>query len=907
MQSFYLKTKLFIPNLGIKLIKRDRLIEKLDYGVSCHHPLLLISAPAGYGKTTLARSWVETLDTPVAWYSLDHDDSNPWQFWKYLLNAISLALPEISNHLQSVSRSKPQPTAEFMIKLLVNEISDTGQPLIIVLDDYHLIESPLINKHISLLIENLPKYVSLVLLSRTVPAITFFLSHKRDRITEITEKDLRFTIEETEDFLKLNSNLTISPELLSHLDEIAEGWAAGVQLTAAGFNDENALSWFVDHSASGHPLILNYLTQEVLSGQSQDVLDFLYATSIPDQICPSLAASLLNQSLEFSQAMFDLLEQQKLFIVNLDHEHTWYRYHPLFLNLLRQRVKSERHNQVRSLHRVASEWFEVHEIVDQAVHHSLQANDKERAFTLIEDFAEAMILTGDYSQYLRLVDQLPKTKQSASPTILIFKAAAMLFNEYPRKAILEVLDQINSLDGCHEWRGEIDAIQGILQNNVNYPEMGIEISKQALRKIQPKQIFFKNLVERNLGIAYAQANDIHNAKIWFERLLKSSQKLNDWGGILAAYYYLTTFLKIEGRLFEAAELYQQALLFIDDKSLELLPHSIRILSGYGHLLLQWNRIARAKSALKRAVQLARKTNELYAQSAFRDLSLTLLHENDIRGALMTIQELRSQAQGEHNSHNSSQFQYSLAIEALIHLKAGRIDLACSWLSSCGFELYSLDDLLGKFGLEFGYILPIAAKVFCTDNKPEKAIKILESAIPVFKKQKADAFLVRALSAAAAASYQTGKPEKAADLLAQAITLAEPEEDVGDFMIAGSDLEPILSEILATDNAPQFAQRLLSILSDVERSKRASSNDLCLVDPLSHRELEVLHLFAQGMTNREIAVKLYLSINTIKSHSIKIYRKLNVKSRSQALSKARLLGILPNQGKSSFVQRDRETA
>jgi len=154
MQSFYLKTKLFIPNLGTKLVKRDRLLEKLDYGINSHHPLLLISAPAGYGKTTLARSWIETLNTPVAWYSLDHDDSNPWQFRKYLLNAISLALPEISEHLQSVSRSKPQPTAEFMIKLLVNEISEAGQPLIIVLDDYHLIESPLINLHTSLRIVN---------------------------------------------------------------------------------------------------------------------------------------------------------------------------------------------------------------------------------------------------------------------------------------------------------------------------------------------------------------------------------------------------------------------------------------------------------------------------------------------------------------------------------------------------------------------------------------------------------------------------------------------------------------------------------------------------------------------------------------------------------------------------------
>ncbi len=283
----------------------------------------------------------------------------------------------------------------------------------------------------------------------------------------------------------------------------------------------------------------------------------------------------------------------------------------------------------------------------------------------------------------------------------------------------------------------------------------------------------------------------------------------------------------------------------------------------------------ARIELKRAIQLARKTSGMYAQNAYRDLSLAFLHENDIRSALMMIQELRSQAQKEQENDHNSQFQYSLAIEALIQLEAGRADLACSWLSSCGIELYSLNDLLEKFGYELGYVLPIAAKVYCADKKPDKALQILESAMPVFRKQKANAFLIRALCAEAVASHQIGEYEKAMHLLSEAFTLAEPEEDIGDFMVAGTDLEPILNDILAFERPPQFAQQLLSVLSDYKLSKRASSNDLCLVDPLSHRELEVLHFFAQGMTNREIAAKLFLSINTIKSHSVKIYRKLNV--------------------------------
>jgi LuxR family maltose regulon positive regulatory protein len=899
MQSFYIKTKLFIPNLGTKLVKRDRLFDKLNEGVSSQHSLLTITAPAGYGKTTLARTWVETLDTPVAWYSLDQADGNPLQFRKYLLNAISLALPEISDHLQSVSHTTPQPTAEFIFKLLVNEIAETGQPLIIVLDDYHLIESPLTNQHMAILIENLPKKVSLVLISRTEPAIRVTNLRKNHKITEIKAEDLRFTVEETGDFLKLNSRLSLSPELLEYLDKKTEGWAAGIQLTAAGFIDEPTLTRFMEKIETGHPLLVDYLTNEVLSGQSLEVLDFLFATSIPDRICASLAASLLNQSVETAQAMLQSLKKKNLFIFGLDQDHTWYRYHPIFLDLLRNHFESETGKQIPSLHIKASRWFEDQGMIDMAVHHSLKLKDYPRAHHLIEENAETMILAGGYSQYLQLVDQLPESQKHKSPTIQVYRAAAMLFNEYPRQDILEVLDHIDEQSLTKEWEGEIEAIRGIIQNFTSQPEIGIEISKSALKKIHPKHIFFKNLVERNLGIAYSLVNDIKNATAWFEKLLVSSTTLNDWGGILAAFNYLTHFQKIQGRLFDTAEIYQKALAFIDEKSLELIPHSIRIISGYGQLLLQWNRIDSAKVAFKRAIQLARKTSCLYAQDAYRNLSEALLRESDIRGALISIQELRSQAQENEDIYYNVQYQYTLAIEALIQLEANRADLANAWLVSCGFELYSIDELLGKFRLEFGNILPIAAKVYCANKKPETAIRLLESAIPIFRRQEMNAFLIRALSAAAVAYHQIGKDDKAINLLSEALTLAAPEENLGDFMVAGSDLTPLLCELLSTDHAPNFARRLLMILSDVEHAKKTSSNDLCLVDPLSGRELEVLQLFAMGMTNREVAIKLFLSINTIKSHSIKIYRKLNVKSRGQAISKARLLGILPNQGKPIF--------
>lgn len=907
MQSFYLKTKLFTPNLGTKLVKRERLLEKLDNGIRNHHPLMLINAPAGYGKTTLARSWIETLSSPVAWYSLDHDDSNPWQFRKYLLNAISLAMPEIADHLQSVSHTTPQPTAEFMIKLLVNEISESQQPLIIVLDDYHLIESPETNLHLNLLIDNLPEKVSLLLLTRAVPSLPLQSLETKNLLTEITAEDLRFSIEETEDFFRLNSRLSPSPEILEHLEKKTEGWAAGIQLTAAGFLEESVLKRFVTNPNEGHPLILDYLTNEVLSGQSREVLDFLFATSISDQFCTAFAAHLLDLPLKSAQNILDKLEQKNLFIFTAGHEGTWYRYHHLFLDLLRKHYKTSFKKKLPDLHRKAGEWFESNGMIDLAVRHSLDARDYAHAFSLIEENAQSMILAGSYSEYLHLVNRLPSSLKTQSPTILVYQAVSMLFNEYPHRTIIKVLDQIHQKDSSAEWEGAVEALRGIIQNKVAEPEIGIELSEKALTKIPARQIFFKNLVERNLGIAYAQVCDIQNAIIWFERLLVSSEKLNDWGGILAAYHFLGCFRKIQGQLAAAEELDNQALRFIDEKGLELIPHSIRIIAGHGQLLLQWNRIDKAKAALKRAIKIARKTNSLYAISAFQNLSEALRRENDIRGALMTIQELRSQFQSDRDNYHSIQFQSTLALEALIQLEAGRLDLAQSWLVSCGFDLYSTEELFQKYRLEFGNILPLAAKIYCANNNPEAAIRLLEAAMPVFSSQGMNAFMIRAKSAAAVAYHQSAAQEKAIKALSEALTLAAPEENLGDFMIAGADLTPLLCEVTSPDHSPDFARRLLLVLSDVERARKSSSNHLCLGDPLSRRELEVLQLFAQGLTNREIAGRLFLSINTIKSHSIKIYRKMNVKSRSQAISKARLLGILPNLSNSGFLTEEPTTA
>jgi LuxR family maltose regulon positive regulatory protein len=537
-------------------------------------------------------------------------------------------------------------------------------------------------------------------------------------------------------------------------------------------------------------------------------------------------------------------------------------------------------------------WFEQEDMSKNALQHKFPELDETRRITLIIQDSESLLLAGKYDQYLKLVDETSPELLVRSPIILVYQATAMLFSEHPRQAILDVLTKAEQLAPSDALDGEISAIRAIIQSYTCNPEKGIKLSQKALSKIDPQQHFFRNLVERNLGVAYTLKNDLRNANTWFENLLMSSYKLEDWGGVLASYNYLTFIRKVQGRLKDAAVIYKKALGFIEEKGLELMPHSIKIISGYGHLLLQWHRLDDAKAYFKRAIQLAKMTDILYAYTAYQNLSEAFVQENDIRSALAAIQELRHLAQGKQDFYHHIHTQRTLAVEAHIHLEAGRGERAYAWLLSSSFDRLSANELLSRFGLELGYIVPIAVRIYIDKGQHDRAIQTLEAIIPKFIHQGAHAFLISALNALAVAYHQIGRSDKAIKALTKAIVLAEPEDDLGDFLILGGHLIPLLNDAMSGGIAPDFIRQLLSILAKFKSSQKSPAHDLNNIDPLSRREMDVLGLIAEGMTNQEIAKKLFLSTNTIKSHSIKIYRKLNVNNRNQAVSKARLLGILP---------------
>jgi LuxR family maltose regulon positive regulatory protein len=540
-----------------------------------------------------------------------------------------------------------------------------------------------------------------------------------------------------------------------------------------------------------------------------------------------------------------------------------------------------------------AQFFDPHPI-SIPVQHIIPMGEIYNNTSLIEKEIQSQLLAGKYSDCLNFIHSLPQIYFRHAPVLSIYQAIAMLFNEDPEQDIEALLSQTEEQNSDGQLKGEIIAVRALISSYRGNQDRGIQLSLKALPKISLENTFFTHFLERNLGIAYMIKGKLHEAAMWYEKLLLSSHKLQDFHGILTAYNYLTCIRKVQGRLKEAGVIYKKALSVIEEHNLEEYPHSIKIIAGYGHLLIQWHKIEGAKKYLRKAIKIAKRTDTLLAQKAFQDLSEVFIRENDLRSALANIQECRQHFQ----QNNSDYFQLInellLATEARIHLEAGRIDQAAAWLRTSGFESVSPQEIYEKFGDQLGYLLPVAVNVYLAKGMTDEALDLLNGTIPKYLHAGANTYLIRSLAALAVTYHKMGNTAKAKKVLLKAIDLGKPEDNFGDFVFVGRGLMPLLYEIMQSGIETIFSRKLLSIFSNCAKRKSSEVNLLGSTDPLSNRELDVLRLIARGMTNREIAGTLYLSANTIKSHSIKIYRKLDVNNRTQAVSKARLLGILPSE-------------
>ena len=910
MPTPILATKLYIPAPRHKIILRSRLVDQLNKGL--HRKLTLISASAGFGKTTLVSEWIASAERPVAWLSLDEGDNDPTRFLTYLITGLQTIVPNIGTGVLRMLQSAQPPSTESVLTILLNEIATIPDNHILVLDDFHLIEDKAVVNALTFLLEHLPPQIHLVITTREDPNLPLARLRARDQLTELRATDLRFTNSEAAEFLNQGMGLSLSTEDIAALEARTEGWIAGLQLAAIALQGPMSMqghkdaSSFIKSFTGSHHFVLDYLLEEVWQQQSKKVKNFLLCTSILDRMCGPLCDAVLLDSSASGRETLEHLEHTNLFIISLDNERHWYRYHHLFGSLLRQRLRqSQTPEEIAKYNIRASEWYENNSDPAQAFHHAIAAEDFNRAAMLAEKYWKGMNESFQSAAWLGWVKQLPEELIRSRPVLCTQIAwAYMDTNEVdasesrlrdaerclespPDYMVVVVEEQFRALPARIAIARTYNA-QSLhdLPAAVQYAELAIKLAPE-------EDHFLRAQTNAILGGTYWANGDLDAACKSMSDWIENSQKAGNFFFAIASAHVKADILTAQGQLREALKTYQRSLQLASEHEAE--PQRI-IAHHHLGLALLYHEMRDEESA----AQHFHTSMELGQQSALQDWSyrkyLAQVRLKESEGDLDSALDLLDDAQ---RFYVRNLIPYTRPIDAIkvrIYLKQGRLSKAQEWVREHGF---SVDDDL-SYLREFEHIT--LARVLLAEYQVNRKEGSIQDALSLLKRlmkpaedQKRMGSVLEILIVTALAYHAQGSPPQTFASLERALTLAQPE---GYFRIFVNEGEPMRSLLLDFRGSLEkqmrgkvheptgYVDKLLSAFTqpkDVQQSK--------LIEPLSKRELEILQLIAQGLSNREISKRLFLALNTVKGHNQIIFSKLQVQRRTEAVARARELDLL----------------
>ncbi len=499
MSEPLLSTKLHVPSSRTNLVTRPRLIKLLNLA-GCTK-LTLVSAPTGFGKTTLLYQWLADSELPYTWFSLDKADNDPVRFLSYLIAALQQIEPDLGTGAGDILRSAGiasttgRSPIELVLTQIVNEIASIREFFILILDDYHLIQNLRVHELALFLLENQPPTLQLVISTRVDPPLPFPRLRAEGQLVEVRAADLSFTTDEARAFLNGTMKLALPTEQVAALEQRTEGWIAGLQLAAISLKEHEDITGFIDAFTGSHRFILDYLTEEVFNRQAADVQAFLLDTAILDRLTAPLCDAITGRT--DSQKILEVLDAANLFIVPLDDERRWYRYHHLFADLLRQRQQMERQEIVPELHQRASKWYEQTGLMLDAVSHALNAGDHQRAADLIERSAWSVLMRGELATLLSWIDQLPDELLRSRPRLIFFNVWALAYSG----AVDEVEQRLQNVD-LHTVRGEVETVRAHVAAVHGDITRAIALAHQAAEHLPADNVFLRGIVAQTLGLAY---------------------------------------------------------------------------------------------------------------------------------------------------------------------------------------------------------------------------------------------------------------------------------------------------------------------------------------------------------------------------------------------------------------------
>ncbi len=884
-----LATKLRIPPIVSTVIPRPHLLEKLNEGLRLGRRATLVSAPAGYGKTTLLSYWAHHCQRAVAWLSLDEEDGDPARFLAYLVAALRRANVIVRDDTAAVFES-PQPSAHAILATLINEVETAPGELALVLDDYHLIAAQPVHDALTFLLDHLPSPMHLVIATRADPPLPLALRRARGELLELRQDDLCFMPDETTAFLNEAMRLGLKADDIAALAARTEGWIAGLQMAAASLQGHEDAPAFIRAFTGSNRHILDYLVEQVLQRQTQQAQTFLIQTSILDRLTGSLCEALTGQN--NGQATLEWLERANLFIVPLDDERKWYRYHRLFADLLQKRLGETYPELTPVLHLRASRWHEQNGLMAEAIDHALAAKDFERAAQLIEQVAEIMLGRSESAALLKWINALPEAHVRARPLLCVYHAWVLLLGGSPLEAVEAPLTHLEENGPASSKALPVKAFVAYYRGD---PARAAALSQRALEQLPENDSFFGGLAQMALAVAYHIAGDTESSQRFMQEAGRAGSTQGNAMITVNAVCYRADLLRREGKLHQAHSLFQQALDLATGPHGARLPVASRALIGLGEIAREWNHLEDAARYVHEGIELSQRWAAGGGLSAYLMLARIRQAQKDWAGVREMLQKMRQLAV----EFKASDVDDRLvdAAEAWMQIAQGDLNNARDWAQRYGLSR-DVDPAQFELGGDANtrrlhkYEYPVAARLWLAEGRPAEALALLESALPIVEKMNRIGLVIEYEILAALAAHALDRNENAMPALERALTLAQPEEYVRIFVDEGEGVRLLLARMMSEGRFASLKGYIHKLLAAYGQPSLIPQP---LVEPLSDRELEVLRLIAEGLSNEDIAHRLVLSLPTVKWHTSNIYGKLSVKNRTQAVATARALGILPEHG------------
>lgn len=890
-----LATKLYLPPLPPKAVLRPRLIERLNEGLTASRKLALVSAPAGFGKTTVVGEWIASCGRPAAWLSLDEGEHDLPRFLTYLVAALQTISANMGERALAALQSPQSPPIESILTILLNEIAAISESFILALDDYHLIDSQAVDQALVFLLERLPRQMRLVIATREDPSLPLARYRAKGQLAELRAADLQFTPAEAAEFLNEKMGLNLRDADIAALETRTEGWIAGLQLAALSLQNRQDTASFIQAFTGSHRFVLDYLVEEVLEGQPESIQTFLLRTSILSRMCGALCEAVLETPPGSGQPTLEALERANLFLVPLDNERRWYRYHHLFGDLLRQRLGASQ--ELPKYHMRASGWYETNNDLAEAFNHALAAGDFERAARLAEAAWQGMDRSFQTAAWLGWVKKLPDAVVCSRPRLCMQLGWAFsdvgeldasetcLQNAERALAGVTGQDELKPLPGTIALiRAGNAQILGDLAETVKFAELSI-------RLIPEDDIYLRASAAITLGFTHWAAGNLEASLRAMRAWIEDMQRLGNHVFAIASGFAVADMQVILGRLGEAEISLLQAIQLADAQGQEVKAVTAHHHLGLALLAHERGDDATAAQRLQSAADLGQRTTLI--DWAYRwNLAQARLRESarEWDAALDFLDEAR-------RVYVKNPIPMLRPVEALktrIYLKQGRLDQAASWARERG--LPATGDV--NYLEEYEYLT--LARVRLGEGVFTGVSELLERLLALAETQKRKGSVIEILLTQALLHQAQGNHPQALAALERVLALGEPEGYLRIFVDEGEAMRLLLlnfksfHERQAAHSLRDYVDQILAAFLSPEgiSSKPTITNQgSVIIEPLTERELEILRLIAEGRSNAEIGRRLYLALSTVKGHNLRIFNKLQTQNRTEAVARARELGLL----------------